>query len=54
MAEDNSFSSTEQFTIYRSLKMLACNNLLQVPGNEELVKERIFLKIENNRITRSV
>ena len=51
-AEDLSFSSAQQFSMYRNLKMLVYNNMIQIPGEQEgTIKELKYLKVAGNRIT---
>jgi intein/homing endonuclease len=51
LAEDMSFSLPEQLKIYRNLKMLFYNNLIEIPDYPELINELIYLKVENGKIT---
>lgn len=51
LAEDMSFSNPEQLKIYRNLKMLFYNNLIEIPDDPELINELIYLKVENGKIT---
>ena len=54
-AEDLSFSASQQFAMYRNLKLLFYNDMIQLPAETEgLVKELQFLKVENNRITHDI
>jgi hypothetical protein len=50
MAEDLSFSSAQQFQMYRNLKMLVYNSLLTIPDDRELLNELIYLKVKNGKI----
>lgn len=46
MAEDLSFSNSQQFQMYRNLKLLVYNNLIQLPRDEALVKELTWVDDE--------
>jgi hypothetical protein len=50
MAEDLSFSSAQQFQMYRNLKMLVYNSLLTIPDDRELLNELIYLKVKNGKM----
>jgi hypothetical protein len=51
MAEDLSFSGAQQLQMYRNLKMLFYNGLIELPYDEQTVKELVYLKVENGKIT---
>jgi hypothetical protein len=54
-AEDMSFSNSQQFAMYRNLKMLFYNDFIELPpGSDQLIKELQFLKVINNKIEHDV
>jgi hypothetical protein len=50
-AEDLNFSLPQQLQMYRNLKMLVYNSMLELPDDAELLNELLFLRLEGNRLT---
>lgn len=53
-AEDLSFSASMQLEMYRNLKMLVYNRLIELPQDEGLVNELVFLKLVNNKVDHDI
>ncbi len=49
-ADDMTFSNTEQFAMYRFLRLSIYNNMLVLPDDEKLVNELAFLKQKAGKI----
>jgi len=49
-AYDMSFSNAQQLQMYRNLKLLVYSNFIDLPDDEELFNELLFLKYKNGRI----
>ncbi|MCL4231862.1 MAG: hypothetical protein KJ053_09785 [Dehalococcoidia bacterium] len=50
LAEDMSFSRSQQYDMYRNLRMLVYNDLFVMPPDEDVVNELIYLKDVEGKI----
>jgi hypothetical protein len=53
-AEDMAFSNAQQYAMYRFLRLLVYNNMIELPDDPELLNELKFLRDNNGKIEHDV
>lgn len=53
-ADDLSFSQAQQLQLYRNLKMLVYNSMLELPNDEDMLNDLLFLRLNGNQVTHDV
>lgn len=53
-AEDMSFSNAQQYAMYRFLRFLVYNNMIELPNDPALLNELKFLRDNNGKIEHDV
>ena len=54
LSYDQSFSQSQQLAMYRNLKLLIYNDLIELPQNLEMLRELKLLKLKNDKIPHDV